>query len=234
MSGGGKGGSQTTKVEIPAWLEQAAQRNIARAEDLATLGYTPYYGPDVAALTPMQEAAMANTNAAASAFGLGAAPTTGAPTPQQYAGGVSGYSSGSLYDQAVAELQGRLPGQYAGLTAPFRNPVTGAMPAAPYAPYSATQAAQPATAFGAAMQAAGGGGGGGGGGGYTGGGGGGGTGSYGLPNPSTGRVTSVGGYTSIRDMFDGGGPGQSGSTFSGGPFSGTLNAIGVSPRGAKK
>lgn len=40
------------------------------------------------------------------------------------------------------------------------------------------------------------------------------------------------GYTSIADMFDGGGPGQSGSTFSGGPLSGALNAVGVKPMGS--
>lgn len=211
MSGGGKGGSQTSKVEIPAWLEQAAQRNIGRAEDLATLGYTPYYGPDVAAMTPMQEAAMANTNAGAAAFGLAAPATTGAPTAQDFGGGVRGYSSGSLYDQAVAELQGRLPGQYAGLTAPFRNPVTGAMPAAPYAPYAAVPVVAQTPTMGAPGSNAGGGGGGG----YT-------------PGGNTG-----GGFTSIRDMLDGGGPGQSGSTFSGGPFSRTLNTLGVSPRGTR-
>ena len=38
-----------------------------------------------------------------------------------------------------------------------------------------------------------------------------------------------GGYTSIRDMFDGGGPGRSGSTFSGGPMSGRLNRAGINP-----
>ena len=137
MAGGGKGGSQTSKVEIPAWLEQAAQRNIARAEDLSTLGYTPYYGPDVAALTPMQEAAMANVNRGAAAFGLGAPTAIGAPTAQDYGGGVRGYGSGGLYEQALAELQARMPGQYSGLQAPFRDPLSGAMPGAPYAPNAA-------------------------------------------------------------------------------------------------
>ena len=49
----------------------------------------------------------------------------------------------------------------------------------------------------------------------------------------SGRTTGggIGGYTSIRDMFDGGGPGQSGSTFVGGPISRGLNAVGLRPMG---
>lgn len=132
--GGGKGGSQTTSVQIPAWLEQAAQSNLGRADELSKIGYTPYYGPDVAALTPMQEAAMRNTNAGAQAFGMDAPTGTGMPAPQTYAGGVQGYGSGSLYDQALGELKLRMPGQYAALRAPFIDPVTGAPPALSFSP----------------------------------------------------------------------------------------------------
>jgi hypothetical protein len=39
------------------------------------------------------------------------------------------------------------------------------------------------------------------------------------------------GYTGLKDMVDGGGPGRSGAKFEGGPFSGALNAIGVKPLG---
>jgi hypothetical protein len=131
---GGKGGSTTSQVEVPAWLENAAQTNLARADQLSTIGYTPYYGADVAALTPMQQASMQNTNQGASAFGM-AAPTdamAGMPQAQTFAGGVQGYSSGGLYDQALSELQTRRPGQFAALNAPFINPYTGAPPAAPF------------------------------------------------------------------------------------------------------
>ena len=134
MSGGGKGGSTTSSVEIPAWLENAAQTNLARADQLSTIGYTPYYGADIAALTPMQQASMQNTNQGASAFGM-AAPAdamAGMPQAQTFAGGVQGYSSGGLYDQALSELQTRRPGQFAALNAPFINPYTGAAPAAPF------------------------------------------------------------------------------------------------------
>lgn len=39
------------------------------------------------------------------------------------------------------------------------------------------------------------------------------------------------GFKNLRDMFDGGGAGQAGQTFEGGPLSGVLNALGVRPQG---
>lgn len=134
MSGGGKGGSSTTTVQIPKWLEDAAKSNLARADALAQIGYTPYYGPDVAALSPMQVAAMQNTGGAASAFGM-AAPVdamAGMPQAQQFAGGVQGYSSAPMFEQSLAALEASRPGQFAALQAPFIDPVTGAQPAAPF------------------------------------------------------------------------------------------------------
>lgn len=44
-----------------------------------------------------------------------------------------------------------------------------------------------------------------------------------------GTLVSLPKYTSLNDMFNGGGPGAYGDTFSGGPLSGLLNALGVSP-----
>jgi len=123
----GGGGRNTTEVTVPAWLEQAAQRNLGRADELSQIGYTPYYGPDVAAMTPMQMAAMQGTNTAASAFGMPTAdPMAGMPAATNY-GGMPAYSSGGLYDQALAELERRMPGQFAALRAPFIDPVTGMM-----------------------------------------------------------------------------------------------------------
>lgn len=125
---GGKGGSQTTEVKIPKWLEEGGKRNMARGEEISRIGYTPYYGADVAALTPMQQAGMHNTNQAASAFGTAqsADPMAGMPQQQTFAGGVQGYSSGGLYDQAIAELHSRNPGQFEAIMAQFINPQTGA------------------------------------------------------------------------------------------------------------
>ena len=129
MSGGGKGGQSTTEVKIPEWLETAARGNIGRAENVAALGPMPYYGPDVAAMTPMQTAAGQGINTAAGAFGLGTTDLSmGMPAPQTFAGGVQGYSSGGLYDQSLAELQRRAPGQYNAITGMFINPQTGAAP----------------------------------------------------------------------------------------------------------
>jgi len=108
---GGKGGGQSTKTEIPEWAESATKRNLARAEEVQKIGYMPYYGPDVAGFTPTQQAAMANNLAAASAFGMAAPsdPMAGMPQAQDFGGGISGYSSGGLFDQAVAEFEAREP-----------------------------------------------------------------------------------------------------------------------------
>jgi hypothetical protein len=129
MAGGGSE-TQTTSVEIPQWLQEAAQRNLSRADQVSQIGYTPYYGPDVAAMTPMQIAAMQNTGAAASAFGLPtvADPMAGMPTPQTFAGGVQGYSSAPLFQQSLEALRVNAPGQYAAIQSLFVDPRTGAAP----------------------------------------------------------------------------------------------------------
>ena len=108
MAGGGKGGSQTTKVEIPKWLQRAAQQNLARADEIATLGYVPRFGPEVAAFSPMQQAAFANTGQAAAAFGLpggGMTGMEGMPAPTEFAGGIQGSSSTPLYNEMLSALQ---------------------------------------------------------------------------------------------------------------------------------
>ena len=135
--GGGKGGKQTTKVEIPKWLERAAQSNLARADEIATLGYVPRFGPEVAAFSPMQQAAFANTGQAAAAFGLpggGMTGMEGMPAPTQFAGGVSGYSSAPLYNEMLSALQANAPGQYDFIRGMFLDPTTGAGPRNPFAP----------------------------------------------------------------------------------------------------
>ena len=120
MAGGGSE-TQTSTIEIPQWLQEAAQSGLARGQQAAGIGYVPYRGPDVAALTPLQEAAMFNTSQASSAFGLGASPLPGAgmPTVQTFADGTRGYSAFPLYEQAVNDLRMRDPAQYAKLMAPF-------------------------------------------------------------------------------------------------------------------
>jgi hypothetical protein len=129
MSGGGKGGKSTTEVKIPAWLEAAGKEALRRGQEAASIGYTPYYGPDVAAMTPMQMAAGQGINTAALSFGLPsvADPMAGMGQPLSY-GGIPAYSSGGLYDQSLAELKRRAPGQYDAITGMFINPRTGAQP----------------------------------------------------------------------------------------------------------
>jgi len=126
---GGKGGSQTTQVEVPQYVEDAARANLAQAQEVSRIGYTPYYGPSVAAFSPMQTAAMQNAADFASAFGM--APqmdvTAGMPQAQEYAGGITGYSSAPLYEQAVAELAARRPAQAALIESQFIDPTATTM-----------------------------------------------------------------------------------------------------------
>lgn len=126
---GGKGGSQTTQVEVPQYIEDAARANLAQGREVSRIGYTPYYGPDVAAFSPMQTAAMQNAADFASAFGM--APqmdvTAGMPQAQEYAGGIRGYSSAPLYEQAVAELAARRPAQAALIESQFIDPTATTM-----------------------------------------------------------------------------------------------------------
>ena len=105
-----KGGTTSGSTQIPAWLENAAIENINKARDVSQIGYTPYYGPDVAAFSPMQQQSMQSTGDAASAFGLapqGFDAMAGMPQAQTFAGGVQGYSSMPLYEQALAETKAK-------------------------------------------------------------------------------------------------------------------------------
>jgi hypothetical protein len=114
---GGKGGSTTQKTEIPDWLKEPSVRNLARAEETQKIGYMPWQGPDMAAFNPIQTAAMQQNIGAAEAFGLSPVgsltPLQGMPTPTTYAGGTQGYSATPLYEQALAELKTKQPGDVA-------------------------------------------------------------------------------------------------------------------------
>lgn len=179
------GGSKSTSVTIPAWLEEAGQEALARSREVSRIPYAAYYGPDVAAMTPMQVAAMRGTNQMAEAFGAPTADlSAGMPTAQDY-GGMSAYSAGPMYDAAVSELQRRQPGTYNAIMGQFIDPMTGEMPAGAYGGAGASAGAEASVPM--AVQ-------------REGGGGrdrmpasvGTGTGSLGLPDPMSGRITSVG------------------------------------------
>jgi hypothetical protein len=127
---GGKGGSTTSSVEIPEYIEEAARRNLGKAEDISQIGYVPYYGPDVAAFTPFQEAGFQQTADVASAFGMGPQMSQtdimgGMPAATEFTGGVRGYSSAPLYQQAVDELAAQRPAQAQFIESFFIDPVTG-------------------------------------------------------------------------------------------------------------
>jgi len=128
--GGGSSGSSTTTVELPPWLENAAKENLARAKYVSQLGYAPYYGNDVAAFSPMQQAAMQNTANTSSAFGMLAPVDAMAGMPQAYtdANGFTGYSSGNMFDVGLQQLAQRRPSQYAAMQGMFIDPLTGDLP----------------------------------------------------------------------------------------------------------
>ena len=204
MSGGGKGGSQSTSVQIPSWLENAARQNLGRANQVSQLGYTPYFGPDVAAMTPMQIAAMQGTNQAASAFGLPTAdPMAGMPQAQDY-GGMSAYSSAPMFEQSVAALRANAPGQANAIAGMFIDPITGQMASQPMAQQSAQMAQQNRnrTSTSASVM------------------------PMGAPQVGQGGIA---GYSGLRDMFDGGGAGQKGDTFQGGLMADYSNFRGRTP-----
>jgi hypothetical protein len=131
MSSGG-GTTTTTQnsvstKELPAWLDQAAQQNIARGQMVADIGYTPYYGLDTAGFSPMQTSGFQNTANAAAAFGLGAPADVNAYMPQTTTNnlGFTGYSSGNMFDSALSQLQANRPAQYNAIQSQFVDPWTG-------------------------------------------------------------------------------------------------------------
>jgi hypothetical protein len=139
-----KGGTTSGSTEIPAWLENAAIENINKARDVSQIGYVPYYGPDVAAFSPMQQQSMQSTGNAASAFGLapqGFDAMAGMPQAQTFAGGLQGYSSAPLYEQSLDKLFANAPAQYNAMNNMFIDPFTGARPQGNYAA-SPTQVSQ--------------------------------------------------------------------------------------------
>lgn len=127
--GGGKQ-TQTSTTEIPKFIQDAAKQNLARAGYVSQLGYVPQYGVDIAGFSPMQQAAMQNTSQAAQAFGLGAPSDAMSGMPQMYTDpstGFTGYSSGRLYENMLAQLAANRPAQYEAINSMFIDPQTGSL-----------------------------------------------------------------------------------------------------------
>ena len=130
---GGKGGSQTSSVEIPQYIEDAARRNLAKADQIAQIGNVVNHGPTSAAFTPMQSSAFQNTADTANAFGMNAPvgqaniQRGGMDEAQQYANGVRGYSSAPIYDQSMEAFGQRDPGQKAFIDSMFLDKQNGGL-----------------------------------------------------------------------------------------------------------
>ena len=123
--GGGKGGSQTQKTELPDWLSKAAEAAVGQGQDIGKIGYVPSYGPDVAAMNPLQMGAMRNTQGAAGAFGMQGGGVNSLPPAETFAGGVRGYSSHGLLQENMDRLKQERPGQYQFMQDFFIDPITG-------------------------------------------------------------------------------------------------------------
>ena len=146
---GGKGGSTSSSVAIPEYIEDAARRNLTKADKISQLGYVPEYGPTIAALTPMQEAASQNIADTASAFGTAGGNMSrrdimgGMPEATTYAGGVRGYSSAPIFEQSLQTLAEKRPGQKDYIDSFFIDPFTGAPGSNVQAPIDYTETRTP-------------------------------------------------------------------------------------------
>ena len=141
-----KGGTTSagSATEIPQWVQDAGLKQYQTGTELGQIGYTPYYGADVAAFNPMQESAFRSTGTAADAFGMGPASTVpsgatfgphsptwatdGIPTAHTFAGGVQGYSGMPMYTEALNTLEQQRPYQKQQLEQQFIDPATGLTP----------------------------------------------------------------------------------------------------------
>jgi len=121
------GGTETTKSEqaLPQWYQDAAIAEIQRNSLLQQVGYIPYMGPTQAAFAPQQIAGMQGQSDMAAAFGM---PNVGnveasIPQPRDFGGGIQGYSSFPMYEEARREHAESFPGQADFYSAFFRNPM---------------------------------------------------------------------------------------------------------------
>jgi hypothetical protein len=119
------GGTTETKTDTEeSAISQEAKANQLWSNRLASaMPFTPYMGPVAAAFSPQEIAGMEGTNTLAAAFGM---PTAGPvaesiPTPQEYAGGIQGYSTFPQFNQMLAAYQDLYPGAFqylSGFTIP--------------------------------------------------------------------------------------------------------------------
>lgn len=213
-------GSSEQKTEIPDWIKEPAREMLDRSLSLGKVGHMPWTGPHVAALDRAQVGAMKNNSAMAGAFGMDNTMPNIMPATD-YGNGVWGYSAKPMYDQNLETLREERPGQMAFYDSHFVDPVTGG----PGANMNQAQqgAAGPVTyeqkpffegneywsdqairqrgiddmlnghmggMAGASVQPA-------------------------VQGPQQPGQSGFLGFTGVGDMFDGGGPGQSGTHYQG-------------------
>tara|TARA_R100001463_G_scaffold135985_1_gene200307 strand:- start:285 stop:728 length:444 start_codon:yes stop_codon:yes gene_type:complete len=122
------GGSQREEVIMPEFAETSMQQGLGMARDLAPLQdtYTPLYGPQVAALSPMEQAGIQGTDMMAGAFGM---PTAGGqsylPQAQTFEGGIQGYSARPMVEGMIEQFKTERPGQAEYRESFGLDPVTG-------------------------------------------------------------------------------------------------------------
>lgn len=121
-----KGGRESKDRTMPKFFETAIQQGVGMGTDLAQAPYAEYRGADVAAFSPMQQAAFQNQQNAMNAFGMQGGQGTYMPTPVN-TGGAIGYSSAPIYDQAKENLAAASPATADYLTSFGIDPVTGAV-----------------------------------------------------------------------------------------------------------
>lgn len=133
----GMGSTQTTQQEheLPKWYQEAAIDQINLGKLMGQLGYVPYIGADVAAFTPQQIQGMQGTNDLASAFGMADRRDIASelPAPTDFGGGIRGYSSFPMYEDAINSLFAAYPAQAQYLAQFSMDPVN---PNAEYNPWS--------------------------------------------------------------------------------------------------
>ena len=94
---GGKGGSQSSQVEIPGYMEDALRQQLARAQAVQNMPYAPVMGPTMAGFTSGQKAGMESQAALAQRMGIipeSYDVTAGyMPGAEDVGGGLSAYAS---------------------------------------------------------------------------------------------------------------------------------------------
>ena len=105
MGGGGKGGSQTTEVKIPPSLELYAKDVMNMSMTAAQQPFQANEGMKVAAMNPMQVAAMKGASGASAAYGqpyvADGAIDRKLPEIDRTEGGIAGHSTKGLYKDAI-------------------------------------------------------------------------------------------------------------------------------------